>query len=64
VDVTYRSGSAGAGAVTWTKMGYLQNPMQCHIIAALVDLPIVEYRTGVFAKMVTHLRGDLARELV
>jgi hypothetical protein len=24
----------------------------------------VEYRTGVFAKMVTHLRGDLARELV
>ncbi|MEI8333160.1 MAG: acetoacetate decarboxylase family protein [Chloroflexota bacterium] len=64
VDVTYRSGSTGASRITWTKMDYLQNPAQFHIIAALADLPIVEYRTGVFAKMVTHLRGDLARELV
>lgn len=64
VEVTYLSGGSGAGTVTWTRMEYLQNPMQCRIIAALADLPVIEYRQGVFAKMVTHLRGDLARELV
>ena len=64
VDVTYLSGGTGAGTATWTRMEYLHNPMQCQIIAALADLPVVEYREGVFAKMVTHLRGDLARELV
>jgi len=64
VDVTYLSGGTGAGTVKWTKMEYAQNPLQAHIIAALTDLPVVEYREGVFAKMVTHLRGDLARELV
>ena len=64
VEVTYLSGAGGAGTAAWTTMDYLRNPMQCHIIAALADLPIVEYRPGVFAKLVTHLRGDLARELV
>ena len=62
--MTYLSGGTGAGTVKWTKMEYLQNPLQAHIIAALADLPVVEYREGVFAKMVTHLRGDLAHELV
>lgn len=64
VDVTYVSGGMGTATATWTPMDSLQNPMQFHIIAALAGLPVVEYRPGVLAKMVTHLRGDLARELV
>ena len=64
VDATYVSGGTGAGTATWTKLNYLQSPTQFHIIAALADLPVVERRPGVFAKLTTHLRGDLARELV
>lgn len=63
VDTTYLSGSSGAGKVTWTKADPLFNPLQVGIINALADLPVLEYRECVFAKMVTHLRGDLAREL-
>jgi len=64
VDATYLSGSSGEGKVTGTKANPMDNPLQAHIINALADLPILEYRGCVFAKMVTNLRGDLARELL
>ena len=64
VEATYLSGSTGTGTVKWTPMDYLHNPAQAHIIAALAGLPVIEYKQGVFAKLVTHLRGDQARELV
>lgn len=62
-DTTYISGSRGRGRVTWTKADPLFNPVQAGIINALADLPVLEYRECIFAKMVTNLRGDLAQEL-
>jgi len=64
VDTTYLTGISGEGKVAWTKVNSMYNPLQAHIINALTDLPILEYRGCVFAKMVTNLRGDLARELL
>jgi len=64
VEATYIFGSTGTGTVKWTPMDGLHNPLQAHIIAALAGLPVVEYKEGVFARLVTHLRGDQARELV
>ena len=63
VDATYLSGSRGTGRITWTKADPLFNPPQAAIINALADLPVLEYRSCIFAKMATNLRGDLASEL-
>lgn len=63
VDATFLAGSSGTGKVAWTKADPAFNPLQAAIINALADLPVLEYKTCVFAKMVTNLRGDLAREL-
>lgn len=63
VDSTYLSGSRGTGKVAWTKADPLFNPLQAVTINALADLPVLEYRKCIFAKMVTNLRGDLASEL-
>ncbi len=62
-DSTVLSGSVGAGKITWTKANPMFNPLQAAIINALAELPVLEYKECHFAKMVTHLRGDLAREL-
>ncbi|MDT8899752.1 acetoacetate decarboxylase family protein [Anaeroselena agilis] len=62
-DTTYRSGGSGVGRIVWTKASPALNPLQHHIINALTDLPVLEYRQGLFAKSALNLRGDLIREL-
>ena len=63
VDATYLSGSSGSGKIIWTKANPLFNPIQGYIVNALADLPVLEYRDCMFAKAVTNLRQDLARDL-
>lgn len=63
VDAKFLSGSSGSGKITWTKATPLYNPLQGVAVNALADLPVLEYRDCLFAKAVTNLRQDLARDL-
>lgn len=40
----------GAGAVTWHRLTWEQNPTQFHIANALEAMPILEYRSAVVLK--------------
>jgi len=62
-ETKYLSGSVGAGKVAWTRAEALFNPVQAPVVNALEGLPVLEYREGMFAKAVTNLRADLARDL-
>ncbi len=63
VDARYLSASTGSGKATWTKPNPLYNPSQGPAVNALADLPVIEYEGGLFARAVTNLRQDLARDL-
>lgn len=63
VDSTFFSGNTAEGKIKWTKAEYRFNPMQAHIINALADLPVLEYRECLFARTAGNLRQDLARDL-
>ena len=57
------SGWKGSGKIAWTLAKMLFNPLQFHIIKAMAELPILEYREAVFTKQINYLRGDLVRSL-
>jgi acetoacetate decarboxylase len=40
----------GAGRVEWHRLTWEQNPTQFHIVNALADLPILEYRPAIVSK--------------
>jgi len=45
-----RQGWAGSGEVVWHRLTWEQNPTQFHIVNALADLPILEYRLALVLK--------------
>lgn len=45
----------GAGKIDWNHLTWEQNPTQFHIVNALADLPILEYRPAVVTKGSTNL---------
>jgi len=50
-----RQAWTGAGKVDWHRLTWEQNPAQCHIVNALADLPIIEYRRAMVLKQGTAL---------
>jgi hypothetical protein len=55
----------GTGTIEWAHLTWEQNPTQHHIVNALRDLPILEYRPAVITKGSTDLSvaGRPVREL-
>ena len=49
-DSTYPEAWVGEGTVDWSRLTWEQNPTQYHIVNALADLPILEYRPALVAK--------------
>lgn len=45
----------GEGTVKWNNLTWQQNPTQFHIVNALADLPILEYRPAIVTKGSTNL---------
>lgn len=45
----------GEGRIEWNQLTWEQNPTQFHIVNALADLPIVEYRPAIVSKGSTNL---------
>jgi 3-hydroxybutyryl-CoA dehydrogenase len=45
----------GSGKIDWNHLTWEQNPTQFHIVNALADLPILEYRPAVVTKGSTNL---------
>jgi acetoacetate decarboxylase len=45
----------GVGSVEWNRLTWEQNPTQFHIVNALADLPILEYRPSAVVKGDTNL---------
>ena len=56
---------SGEGQVDWHPLTWEQNPTQFHIVNALAELPILEYRYAVVTKGATTLSvpGQSVREL-
>ena len=53
----------GKGEVQWTEPTWEQNPLQCRIIKALAELPIIEMGPAVMVKGVAILNTSQARIL-
>ena len=53
---TLKEAWVGTGEVRWNRLTWEQNPTQSHIVNALQELPILEYRSA----MVTKTSTDLA----
>ena len=45
----------GEGSIDWNRLTWEQNPTQFHIVNALADLPILEYRPAIISKGSTNL---------
>ena len=45
----------GEGNVDWNRLTWEQNPTQFHIVNALEQLPIVEYRPAMITRGATNL---------
>lgn len=45
----------GEGTVEWNRLTWQQNPTQAHIVNALADLPILEYRPAIVTKGSSNL---------
>jgi hypothetical protein len=45
----------GEGEVDWNHLTWEQNPTQFHIVNALADLPILEYRPAIVTKGSSNL---------
>jgi len=52
---TTKEAWAGKGEVTWQHLTWEQNPTQFHIVNALADLPILEYRIALVLKGESNL---------
>jgi acetoacetate decarboxylase len=51
----FRSIQVGAGSLEWHELTWEQNPTQFHIVNALADLPVLEYRPAIVTKGSTNL---------
>jgi acetoacetate decarboxylase len=51
-----RTASRGKGEVVWQQLTWEQNPTQFHIVNALHDLPIIEYRSAMVTTSSSNLR--------
>jgi hypothetical protein len=45
----------GEGSIDWNHLTWEQNPTQFHIVNALADLPVLEYRPAIVTKGSTNL---------
>jgi hypothetical protein len=45
----------GAGSVDWKRLTWEQNPTQFHIVNALADLPVLEYRPALISRGSSNL---------
>ncbi len=45
----------GEGAINWNRLTWEQNPTQFHIVNALADLPVLEYRPAIVTKGSSNL---------
>jgi hypothetical protein len=63
VDNEIFSGSVCSATVKWTPLRVEQHPLQAGIIAALAQLPVLDYLPGAFKKGKCWMRMDLARSL-
>lgn len=51
----YKEAMLGEGSIEWQSLSWEQNPTQFHIVNALKDLPILEYRPALISKGSTNL---------
>ena len=56
-EVFYKEISVGEGSIDWRHLTWEQNPTQYHIVNALADLPILEYRPALVTKGNANLFG-------
>lgn len=56
IEQTTRAAWVGEGEVVWQHLTWEENPTQFHIVNALADLPIREYRLAVVAQGSSNLR--------
>jgi acetoacetate decarboxylase len=55
IAMTIDEAQTGTGRVTWHRATWDQNPTQYHIVNALADLPILEYRQTMITRGATYL---------
>ena len=63
VEQVFTAGWPGKGTILWHPLTWEQHPSQAHIIQALYDLPIKEYRDCVMTRGSHVLRTDAAEAL-
>jgi len=49
-EILYKEVLVGEGKIDWNHLSWEQNPTQFHIVNALADLPILEYRPAIVTK--------------
>jgi acetoacetate decarboxylase len=54
-ESTFTEVSVGHGTIDWSALTWEQNPTQFHIVNALADLPVLEYRPALVTKGSTNL---------
>ncbi len=55
-NATFDQAWTGTGEVNWNRLTWEQNPTRFHIVNALEELPILEYRSAVVLKGSSNLR--------